>query len=79
VPAIHIVKEWFTQHPEIEVLDWSFKSPNLNLINSQLNLNLIEIFKNNCEFMRKLEKIVLHTRGIYRKVIWKVSGLLSNL
>jgi len=67
IHTVHIVKKWFIQHPEIEVLDWSFKSPNLNLIkiNSQLNLNLIEMFKSNCEFMRKLEKnLIAHVSNI---------------
>jgi len=61
-----MVKTWFT-HPEIEVLDWPFKSPNLNLIkiNSQLNFNLIEMFKSNYEFMRKLGKnLVAHAKNI---------------
>jgi len=32
VHTVRIVKEWFAQHLEIEILDWPAKFPDLNLI-----------------------------------------------
>jgi len=52
----------------IQRLKFSIGYSNLQIlikINSQLNLNLIEMFKSNCIFMRKLEKnLIAHASNI---------------
>jgi len=76
-----IVQEWFAQHPEIEVLDWPAKSPDLNLIeniwaaivnswdpgNERTKARLVMHAKNAWENLRQKPELFTNLRGSIEK------------
>jgi hypothetical protein len=74
VHTAHIVKEWFVQHPEIEVFDWPTKSLDFNLIE-----NIWEIIANLWVFGHESTKehLVAHVRNSCEKLRYKPQNILK--